>query len=91
MEIDIINAAFDLQEITPREVEECLEDPYALRVLPDVDHGTTSTRYFLIGKTYHNRCLFLSFVTNGKIAKIIFARDAAQMEITHYERLQAEF
>ena len=91
MEIDVINAAFDLKYITPGEIEESLEDPYALSVLPDVDHGPKSTRYYLIGKSIHTRCLFLSFVTNGKIANIIFGREATALEKTHYERLQAEF
>lgn len=91
MEIDVLNAAFDLKEITPGEVEECLEDPYAMRVLPDADHGPKSTRYYLIGKSLMARCIFISFVTNGKVARIIFAREASEVERTHYERLQAEF
>jgi len=91
MEIDVLDAAFDLKHITPGELEECLEDPYALRVLPDADHGPKSTRYYLIGKTLHTRCLFLSFVTNGKVASIIYSREASEIELSYYERLQAEF
>jgi len=91
MEIDIINAVFDLKHIKPREVEECLEDPYALRVLPEVEHGgSSSTRYYLIGKTLHGRGLFLSFATNGKVANIIFAREASELEIGFYERSATE-
>lgn len=91
MDIDLLNAAFDLKHISPAEVEECLEDPYALRVLPDVEHGTKSIRYYLIGKSFHGRALFLSFTTNGKIARIIFARDATEVEASFYDRQLAEF
>ena len=88
MEIDLINAVFDLTKIKPREVEECLEDPYALRVLPE--NGPSATRYYLIGKTLHGRGLFLSFTTNGKVAKIFFAREASELEIGSYERMAVE-
>jgi len=71
MDIDILNVAFDLTKVKPLEIEECLEDPYALRVLPDVEHGPKQTRYYLIGKTLAGRALFLSFVSNGKVARII--------------------
>jgi len=91
MEIDVLNAAFDLSQITPLEIEECLEDPYALRVLPDVEHGAKQTRYYLVAKTLLDRALFLSFTTNGKIARIIYARNASGLETGYYERLLAEY
>ena len=91
MEIDVLNVNFDLSKITPQEIEECLEDPYALRVLPDVDHGPKQTRYYLIGKTLSGRALFLSFVTNGKSARIVFARDAGEMEANYYDRTIASY
>lgn len=91
MEIDVLNVAFDLTQVTPLEIEECLEDPYALRVLPDVEHGAKQTRYYLIGKTLLDRALFLSFTTNGKVSRIIFARNASDVEAGYYDRLQAEF
>lgn len=91
MDIDVLNVAFDLRHISPVEIEECLEDPYALRILPDVSHESSSARYYLIGKTFHARCIFISFVTNGKVARIIFAREATELEQSHYERQQAEY
>jgi len=91
MEIDVLNVAFDLTKVTPLEIEECLEDPYALRVLPDIEHGAKQTRYYLIGKTLLDRILFLSFSTNGKVARIIYAREASSLEQGYYERLQAEY
>lgn len=91
MEIDVLNAAFDLEKITPGEIEECLEDPYALRILPEVDLGPKSTRYYLIAKSWMARCIFINFVTDGKVARIIFAREASSLEQSFYERLQAEY
>ena len=91
MEIDVLNVAFDLTKVSPLEIEECLEDPYALRVLPDVEHGPKQTRYYLIGKTLSNRALFLSFTTNGKVARIIFGRDASTLELGYYDRIQASY
>ncbi len=90
MEIDVLNVNFDLSQITPAEIEECLEDPYALRVLPEMD-APGATRYYLIGKSLLGRGLFLSFTTNGKIARIIFAREASELEAQYYERVQAEY
>ncbi len=91
MEIDVLNVAFDLTKITPQEIEECLEDPYALRVIPEVDHGPKQTRYYLIGKTILERGIFLSFSTNGKIARIISAREASKLETSYYDRVVAQY
>ena len=90
MEIDVLNPAFDLTQVSPQEIEEALEDPYALRLLPDVDHGAKQTRYYLVAKTLRDRALFISFSTNGKVARIIFARNSTKMEVGVYDRCQAE-
>ena len=37
MEFDWLDASFDLHKVTPREIEESFEDPFSLRLLPDVE------------------------------------------------------
>ena len=35
MELDLIDAQIDLNSFPPREIEEVLEDPFAIRFLPE--------------------------------------------------------
>ena len=37
MDLNLIDAPFDLRHIKPGELEEILEDPFAIRFLPDND------------------------------------------------------
>ena len=39
MELDLTDSPIDLKAITPRELEEIFEDPFAIRFLPDVDRA----------------------------------------------------
>ncbi|GAA5483779.1 BrnT family toxin [Haloferula sargassicola] len=91
MELDLIDVNFDLKHIKPREIEEALEDPFALRFLPDDDRHDGESRYYALGKTVGERPLFLCFWTNGKTARIICAREMAEGELRFYERKYAEF
>jgi uncharacterized protein len=91
MDLDLLKVHFNLKDITPGEVEECLEDPYALKMLPESEHGPSYSRYYTIAKTIRARCLFLAFTTNGKVTRVIFAREGTEIEQNFYERLQAEY
>lgn len=91
MELDLIDVNFDLKDIKPRELEEAIEDPFAIRFLPEDDRDDAETRFYALGKTVSERPLFLCFWTNGKIARIIAAREMSEGEHRFYERKYAEF
>lgn len=89
MDFDWLRAKFDLKEITEREIEESFEDPFSIRLLPGFEEDREA-RYFSLGRTLNNRPLFTVFWTDGKIYRVIFAREMTDVEIAFYERKNAE-
>ncbi|MFK7850746.1 MAG: BrnT family toxin [Akkermansiaceae bacterium] len=86
MELDLIDAPFDLKKFRPGELEEVLEDPFAIRFLPDNDREDGQSRYYALGRTVADRHLFLAFTTDGKIARVISAREMQDPERRFYDR-----
>ena len=91
MELDLIDTHIDLVATKPKEIEETLEDPFALKFIPDSLEGANEPRYFLIGQTVEQRKLFICFNTDGKKAKIIAARDVSKEEAMFYDRNYLSF
>lgn len=91
MELDLIDVHFDLKQTSPREIEEAMEDPFAIRFLPDSDRPDAETRFYALGRTVGDRHLFLCFWTDGKTARVVAAREATEGEQRFYERKYAEF
>ena len=91
MELDLIDVQFDLRKIKPRELEEVLEDPFAVRLVPDSERNDGESRYFALGRTVSDRYLFLSFRTDGKVTRVVAARDMTEGEQRFYDRKYAEF
>ncbi len=91
MEFDWLDIPFDLEKVTPREIEECFEDPFAIRLLPDDEKPNREARYFVLGKSMRNRPLFNVFWTDGKNYRVILSRDMTQDESGFYDRKNAEF
>ncbi len=91
MELDLIDVHFDLKYIRPHELEEAFEDPFAVRFLPDTDRADGESRYYALGRTVADRHLMLCFVTDGKVARVIAAREMSDAEQRFYERKYAEF
>lgn len=91
MEFDWIDCYFDLTDITPQEVEEVFEDPFAIRLLPEIDHDAGDARYFNLGKTINNRYLFSVFWTDGKLCRVILCREMTPDEASFYDRKNAEW
>jgi uncharacterized DUF497 family protein len=91
MELDLIDVHFDLKSIKPRELEEALEDPFGVRLLPDHQHDGAESRYYALGRTVADRYLFLCFWTDGKRTRVITARPMSEGEQRFYERKYAEF
>jgi uncharacterized DUF497 family protein len=91
MELDLLDVHFDLRAIKPRELEEALEDPFGLRLLPDAERDDGESRYYALGRTVADRYLFLCFWTDGKKTRVIAARPMSEGEQRFYERKYAEF
>ena len=89
MEFDWIDVRFDLKLVTPKEVEESFEDPFAVKLLPDGEYGSKESRYFCLGKTVRNRPLFSVFWTDGKRYRVILSREMTEDELGFYERRNA--
>lgn len=90
MELDLIDVQFDLKNIKPRELEEAFEDPFSVRFLPDNDRSDGASRYFGLGRTVGDRYLFFAFRTDGKITRVVAARDMSESEQKFYDRKYAE-
>ncbi len=67
MDFDWINVPADLSAVNPKEIEESFEDPFSIRLLPDIyDMAASEARYFILGKSVSGRGLFTVFWTDGK-------------------------
>lgn len=88
MDFDWLGSNIDLTKITPREIEESFEDPFALKLLPDQDKE--ESRYFNLGRSMTNRYIFAVFWTDGKKYRVIAARSMTEEEIIFTERKYAE-
>ena len=91
MEFDWLDVNFDLKKVTPREIAEAFEDPFAIRLLPDTDNDSAEVRFFSLAKTLNNRGLFSVFWTDGKNYRVILSREMTDDESTFYERKNAEW
>ena len=91
MELDLIDVHFDLKSIKPRELEEALEDPFGVRLLPDHQPEGSESRVYARGRTVADRYLVLCFGSDGKRTRVITARPMTEGEQRFYERKYAEF
>ena len=91
MELDLLDVHFDLKKIKPREIEEALEDPFAVRFLPDSERPDGENRYYALGRTVSDRYLFLCFWSDGKNVRVIAAREMTDSELKFYDRKYAQF
>ncbi|MEG0143921.1 MAG: BrnT family toxin [Akkermansia sp.] len=90
MELNLRQLLFDPECYTPREIEECLEDPFGIRILPEDVAWTQETRYFCLAKSLSGRGLFLVFWSDGKSVRIVSVRDMTEVEEMYYKRKYTE-
>jgi uncharacterized protein len=87
MEFDWNNAPFEWDgSLTPRDVEESFEDPFAVRLLPDTARFSAQARFFNLGKSASGLGVFSVYRTNGKQVRVIFARPFAPEEHFFYQK-----
>jgi uncharacterized protein len=87
MEFDWSNPPFEWESsLTPRDVEESFEDPFAIRLMPDSSRFSAQARFFNIGKSAAGGGVFSVYRTNGKQVRVILARALTPEEQFFYER-----
>jgi uncharacterized DUF497 family protein len=87
MEFDWNNPPFEWDSsLTPRDVEESFEDPFAVRLLPDSSRFSAQARYFNLGKSANGIGVFSVYRTNGKQIRVIRARPFMPEEQFFYQR-----
>ncbi|NJN06341.1 MAG: hypothetical protein HC814_08225 [Rhodobacteraceae bacterium] len=72
--------------LTPREIEESFEDPFAVRLLPDSSRFSVQSRYVNMGMTAGGTGVISVYRTNGKLFRIIHARAFSTEEQIFYQR-----
>ncbi len=66
MEFDWNNAPFEWDSsLTPRDVEESFEDPFAIKLLPDSPRFSVQARFFNLGRSAGGLGVFSVYRTNG--------------------------
>ncbi len=91
MEFDWTENSFVPKDITLKEIEETFEDPFSIRLMPELDESDGhETRYFILGRAISNRALFSVFWTDGKRYRVVFSRLMSPEEETFYERKNSE-
>jgi uncharacterized DUF497 family protein len=87
MEFDWNHPPFELDSsLTPKDIEESFEDPFALRLLPDSSRFATQARYFNLGMSASGIGVFSVYRTNGKQIRVLHARPFQPEERFFYQR-----
>ena len=87
MEFDWNNPPFNLESsLTLQEIEESFEDPFAIRLLPDSPRFSVQARYFNLGVSASGTGIFSVYRTNGKQARVLYARPFQPEERFFYQR-----
>ncbi len=87
MEFDWNNPPFNLENsLSLQIIEESFEDPFAIRLLPDSPRFAVQARFFNLGTAADGTGVFTVFRTNGKQARVIFARTFEPEERFFYQR-----
>jgi len=87
MEFDWNNPPFNLESsLTLQEIEESFEDAFAVRLLPDSPRFAVQARFFNLGVSADGTGIFSVYRTNGKQARVLYARPFEPEERFFYQR-----
>lgn len=87
MEFDWNNVPFSMdRSVTPQDIEESFEDPFAVKLLPDTPRFSVQARFFNLGMSASGNGVFSVYRTNGKQVRIIHARLMEPEERFFYQR-----
>jgi len=90
MEIDFAHSSFDKDTYSARQIEECFEDAFGVRLLPEEVNWTNEARYFLLARDLGGQGLFIVFWSDGKLLRIIAVREMSDQEQMFYQRMLLE-
>lgn len=91
MEFDWSDTPFVPKEISAKEIEESFEDPFSIRLMPEIDEvAGREARYFILGRAISNRPIFSVFWTDGKRYRVVFSRLMTPEEESFYDRKNSE-
>jgi|SRR5580658_10009945 uncharacterized DUF497 family protein len=78
---------WERHRVTPEEAEDVFfHDPFVMR--SDPSNSKREKRYWVLGKTGHDRKLFVAFTIRRKLIRVISARDMNRRENEEYERYE---
>lgn len=87
MEFDWNSPPFNMDDsLTLRDVEESLEDPFAVKLLPDSPRFSVQSRCFNLGRSATGTGVFSVYRTNGKQIRVIHARGFEPEERFFYQK-----
>jgi len=69
-----------------QQIEECMEDPFGLRLIPDTARFAEQNRFFCLGQDAGGKHWTIAHATTGKVMRIICAREMTAGEKAFYER-----
>ncbi|MFZ4598446.1 MAG: BrnT family toxin [Terrimicrobiaceae bacterium] len=91
MEFEWSHLGSERGDIPAKDVEESFEDPFSIRLLPEVDLAKDrEARYFILGRAISGLSIFTVFWTDGKRYRIIFSRRMSPEEEAFYDRKNSE-
>lgn len=91
MEFDWTHSAGAVGDIPAKEVEESFEDPFSIRIMPELDQiGGREARYFILGRSISNRAILSVFWTDGKRYRVVFSRAMTADEEAFYDRKNSD-
>ncbi|MBP7944518.1 MAG: hypothetical protein KA191_00410 [Verrucomicrobia bacterium] len=87
MEFDWNNPPFECdRSLTPRDIEESFEDPFAVRLMPDSPRFSVQARFFNLGKSASGIGIMSLYRTNGRVVRVLYARPFTDEEQFFYQR-----
>jgi uncharacterized protein len=87
MDFDWNNPPFNLdRSLSIQVIEESFEDPFAVRLMPDSLRFAKQARFFNLGVSANGLGIFTVYSTNGKQARVIFARPFESEDRFFYQR-----
>jgi uncharacterized protein len=87
MEFEWNNPPFNLDSsLTLHAIEESFEDPFAVRLMPDSPRFAAQARFFNLGVAVNGAGIFTVYRTNGKQARVVFARPFEAEEKFFYQK-----
>lgn len=72
--------------MTPQDIEESFEDPFAVRLMPNTSRFSVQARYVNLGRSASGLGIVSYYRTNGKTIRVIYSREFDEEESFFYQR-----